>query len=563
MKRCVHLVVGDLRRMRWWAAIWLVALAAPVLWAWFVTAFGNSARLESVVRNAGLIVIAQAVLAYALVLVLMQADPAIGTRQFWLTRPIGPGRLFLSKLAAALTILGGGAVAVGLPWWIWHGADAAQVGQRALEFLLLALALIGPAMLISALTDTLGRAVLWSFAQFALVLGLMAPIGVALNPAKIGQDGVLLRMGWTLALWWWLALGVAWGLYVTRRRGWTVWPACGVIAVPVAVGVLAPERIGADSGMKALQPEMGAAVRVALRDAWSTPVRTGEPLPSTVPLDQVRMSFTVEGYPRGELALVGLAAEQQWSWPGLTVRRGHALSSMANRELPGFRALPADSETEAHQRQERERLRARRAARGRTLADPPPAPDVPWLMSHGLEPSSLPARMAREAARYEGRLWLGLARPTLVNQVPLRVGATHAAGGLRIRVTAIGSNAAQQTVEFLRSEPVFIARGLAENLDRMRQRRPAGRVDPVALHPGRKEQRMLSAGRERVAWVHGVEIAHWMAVLTTGRVRRNGAWAEPETWREGAVLAHVTWEFDSVFAREVKAEPLTLTRNVR
>ncbi len=564
MKRIVHLMVADLRRMRWWVAIWLAALVGPVAWAWFVAVAGDNGRLEQLGRNTPLFVAGQLLLGYVLVLVLMQADPAIGTRQFWLTRPIAPWRLLAAKLAAALAILWGGAVLVGVPWWLWNGAELVQLPRLAAEYLLAALFVIVPAMLISALTDTLGRAVLWSFAQGAVILGLLLPLAVMWNPTRLGADTVLMRLTWTLAIWWAMGLAVTGGLFALRRRSWTGWVALGVVAVPFGLNLFAPDG-GKDSGpLQPQNPELGENVRVAFRQAWSSPLRSTNNAAGVVPQDQMRMAFAVDPAPASDRWFVGLAAEQQWNWPGLTLRRGHSLTVFGARVMPGYGAPADDPETVAHLREERERLRERFAARGRTLPEyPPPSDAGVSVQSFGLEPSSLPARMAREESRYEGRLWFALLRPTVVNEVPLRVGATQARGGMRVRVRALETIAAQRTVLYVHSEPVYFTRTVAEEIDRQRQRSGFGRPVPMVLHAARKEQRAISSGRERSVTVHGVEISARSAAITSGRVWRNGAWTEPDGWRDGAVLAQVRGETESIFARGVTVERFTLQRDGR
>jgi len=567
MNRIVHLVRADLRRLRLWGALWLVALSGPIAWAWFAAEDGGSARLEQLGRNVPLMVAGQLLLAYVLVLVLMHADPAIGTRQFWVTRPIAPGRMFVAKLAAALVLLWGGAVLVGLPWWLWNGAEPAQMLRMAAEFLGLALFVIVPAMLISALTDTLGRAVLWSFAQGAGILGLLLPLAVMWNPTRIGSDAVMERLAWTVAIWWSVGLAVTWRLFVTRRHGWQlVLVALGIVAVPFGINLAAPEGSGSKVAWQPMNPELGPELTVAFRQAWSSPVRTSGVAVTGVPQDQLRIGFALDPKPAGDRWLAGLAAEQQWQWPGLTLRRDHALLVFAARTMPGFRAPAEDPETVEHLRQERAQLRARLEARGRTLAEPVPANerDAIRVQSFGLEPSSLPARMAREASRYDGRLWLAWLRPTVVNQVPMRAGALSTAGGLRVRVTGLESIGERLAVRFVHSEPVLFVRRFVDDFDAQRQRRALERLDRMellALHPARREQRAISLGRERGVAVHGVEISVRTAIITTGRVRRKGAWTEPEGWPEGAVLAHVMARPEAIFAREVTVPEFTLSRN--
>jgi len=176
-----HILRKDTRLVWWLAAMAAAAQACAALVARIIDGGRQSLQLHLV----GDMLAAVAVFSFAMAVVaVMQQDPVPGTRQDWLVRPIRRSDLVLAKLAAVLLLLQ-------LPMWVVdvgvglvHGfgltAAMLSAGSRTLQmFCELAL----PAMLIGAVTRTVGEAVIMAVACLLLymmlfVVGLSLLLGI-------------------------------------------------------------------------------------------------------------------------------------------------------------------------------------------------------------------------------------------------------------------------------------------------------------------------------------------------------------------------------------------------
>jgi len=105
MKLTWHLIVSDLRHFRWSIALWLGCLAFVFLGQERVLPAVAGPELHDYVRLVTLFLLIG--LAVAVLMGVMQADPADDSRAFWRTRPIAPGRLVAAKLALLLGLFAG------------------------------------------------------------------------------------------------------------------------------------------------------------------------------------------------------------------------------------------------------------------------------------------------------------------------------------------------------------------------------------------------------------------------------------------------------------------------
>jgi hypothetical protein len=107
MKLMLHIVRKDLRRLRWYLAAWLAVVAAryaigyAVIWGSVIS--GDTFRwLEVVVGAMGA---GEVIAMFFVTALLVQGDALVGSRQFWLTRPISGWRLLGAKILGAVLLL--------------------------------------------------------------------------------------------------------------------------------------------------------------------------------------------------------------------------------------------------------------------------------------------------------------------------------------------------------------------------------------------------------------------------------------------------------------------------
>src|SRR3954470_6120026 len=117
MKLLFHIVANDLRRLRFWLMAWVVVLALPILEGvrtLRVDPLDDATwNLQDEMAWATMLEIG---VAYLLMLLLVQGDAVVGTRQFWLTRPISGQRLLAAKTVGAAVVLWIIPLLVSLPW---------------------------------------------------------------------------------------------------------------------------------------------------------------------------------------------------------------------------------------------------------------------------------------------------------------------------------------------------------------------------------------------------------------------------------------------------------------
>jgi hypothetical protein len=110
MRLVGHLVLADVRRLRWPIVTWLVANGAATLFDIVVPSLSGSVifRFAAAIGwTAFLLVTILLLFSVLLIAFVVQGDPPLGTDAFWMTRPIDPRLLWTAKVALA-----GGLVAV-------------------------------------------------------------------------------------------------------------------------------------------------------------------------------------------------------------------------------------------------------------------------------------------------------------------------------------------------------------------------------------------------------------------------------------------------------------------
>jgi hypothetical protein len=557
MKRVLHIVAKDLRRLRGWVIGWLLALMIHV-------GIGVLLLQEEPTRNqwngygnllAGALAL-QAAIAYLMTILLVQSDRVVGTDAFWMTRPVSGGRLMAAKLVAAGLVFVGGALLVYVPWWLFAGLGPREIAMAGVELLPPAAAVVLPAMLIGALTDSPGRALLWSLILAAV--GVMTPMlyTVILNTAsaRAASDLVLYLMigcGATL-----LAMAAAVAiLYRTRRyTRWLAAPAVGLV-VALLAGRFVPLVWRPANEPSEWRPERAAQVKVVYHDAYSRP--SAPPRNNVERWDNVWVRFTLQGT-SPDMILEGIGARQRWSWVGgaHAGREGRlgVLGYSGDVLLPGLQWLSPDLETiEWRLQQSRSR---RLAPRGTEMSRPA---EGPWLQANVPLPASIADRLDREPARYTGNLWLMWRRPTVRNEVPLRSDAWRRGVAQAMRLRSVDER--DDTV-VIRIVDTRAGSWLAAYREWRHRGRWFGtrRDQEFALVNRVRGELVPLQDSTRAHVVGGVRLT-WRELTTRVlRVRRAGSWEGRPGWLDDATLAFVEAVPVSVFRRDVSVDAMRVRR---
>jgi hypothetical protein len=213
-----------------WLLLWplvaaLTALQAVIAWARF-TAGPPPNSVPSV--PAAFLVLLGASMLIALV---VHQDPIPGTRQDWLTRPIGRGDLFFAKLLFVVVLVQG-------PWFV---ADLAQglangfafgqsVAAAAACAIWVLLTLTIPVLAFAALTESTTH-------TLVAAIGVLA---VLIVPALVGASSpaALTGFAWVPALVReMLQLGAAIGVLILQYRWRRTWAARALFAAALLVGI--------------------------------------------------------------------------------------------------------------------------------------------------------------------------------------------------------------------------------------------------------------------------------------------------------------------------------------
>ena len=164
MTLVLHLVRWDMRRFRLVLLLWLLLVSASALLegAWPAIAIAMAAR-NTVGLTGNLLALAEILFGVALITLVVQEHPLVGTSAFWMTRPIPPRALLAAKLvllSAAMVFAPVLAeVVLMIAYRVPAGAIAAVSAQSAMFWALW----LGVVMVFAALTPNM--------AKFSLAVG--------------------------------------------------------------------------------------------------------------------------------------------------------------------------------------------------------------------------------------------------------------------------------------------------------------------------------------------------------------------------------------------------------
>jgi len=566
MKLILHLVRKDLARLRWWLVAWAGVLLLPILvGADFIThdPFRTADwNLPNVLHGFEAL---EVFVGYLLVLVLIEEDAVVGTRQFWLTRPISGGRLFAAKALGAIVILAGMPILVSLPWWLWCGLDARAIAIAAAETCALAAIIATPAALVAVMTDSLARALLWTLVLVAVVLAGILFFGIVVTS--------LADRSWFRSLWLSrdvvivgalvveLAVIVA-AQFVWRRRAILLAAFVVLAGATLLLASRAPWQLFGGDNPREFQAARATNIGVQFARAWTEPRQDREG--ATNRLESISARFVADRPPAGTV-LDGLGAEQSWRWADrppierIGLVGGAFNHQRAIGEAIGLREPPRDRETE-------EFWRAKQAANP-LLAVPPP-----WREPPAVEPPteysftawsqmrpSVVARLRMEPTRYHARLWLAMLRPRIQFELPPQPTGWRGFPGASLRVDRVVRRPDEATVWLVMRVPM----SFTQRLRAFAETRAwfylfhAG-ASPIVINRTRGEFQIRRWAEFRELFVNGVALRWAPISISGGAVIRHGREVPRPGWLEGATFGVLRVETDAVFARESTVENISI-----
>jgi hypothetical protein len=579
MKLIWHIAQKDLVRLRGWIALRTLVLVATVVAGWLARAgwVANWTQLMTLVTTLQWI---DLVLVFVITLLLVQEDRVAGAEPFWVTRPMSGGRLLGAKLLAALVAFVGLSTLIMLPWWLACGFGSEDVGWAVAEIVLSQLAIVLPAALVSALTDSFARAMLWT-----LVLAMAAVSSVALwgffvagRSMYPGTELVAMRTACALGV---LALTVsavvAWQFF-TRRTVQSLLMFGGGLMLAMVVIFQWPDAWVPRKHLVEINAGVAAGVALSFESAGATMPTPGKPVWLTIGLKAT-------GVP-DDLLLSVQADTQVWRWPdgmklereGWTTAGYRSGGFAAMRAVLGLPEQVLDAETERYWDDQwlvrREKLAETRRAQGISEPLPQRRPgSLPakqeWIPLWGnvVVPMSLAQRLRTEPARYESKLWLQLTRPEVWAESLLQPGGWMNRGAHCFRVTAstreVGFNRGdsnqgryehQLRLALTTTEPATLREDwewfsylLHERL--AHQKRD---ITYCVSNPrlGRLETLRFVFREARVGFV---KISSGDTNVVGPTVSRNGKWVEWQpSWRDDTKLVIFGWREESQFSRDMK-----------
>lgn len=552
MKLIWHIVWKDLRALRWWLVLWIFVAALPVLDGFMLlyTPPDTFRRSEwDAPAVYGVLCGLEILVAYALTIVLIQADSLAGNRQFWVTRPISNGRLFIAKLITAALVLWGVPVLVSVPWWCWCGFTVGQMVAAAGELGLLAALICVPAAAIASLTDTIARALLWSLVFLAVLLMNFALFAIYATSAR--DDGSVVTRAVLVTSLFFGELGlVVVARFFLRAQIWPV----------ITVGILAVAsqwwgrsvtwnwlKQGAE-----LRPERAADVRIQLRRQIVTEAVSPEVQGRNERWQRWRGEFEVQRTSTA-VPVVPLFGQGIWHWQNGT-QASRILDTpfgdaSAFREL-GWYPVSIDSETQ-------EWAKTHPESYVRLLGQIQGSEHPNDQTASVLMPKAMVERIKDEHPRFAVDFWYLLGHPRIRLELPLEPGRWWTSEGLgcRIERSSIARGSAGM-VAATTCPGSLISRIFRNENAALVEYYADARMVPVnrATHEyGRTMQLSLWP-----IFINGVRVSWQQLSFNGGFAFRDGRlWHKPG-WLEHASLVLVTFDDASVFKRKVEVPSTSL-----
>lgn len=364
MKLIWHIIKKDLRALRWPLALWTLLIVMKLgVGAVLLTADGTGGdgwfqRLDALAK----ILASLEALSFILVAAWVQEDMLVGTTAFWVTRPIAGGRLLLAKLLGILLVFVLWPLIVTLPWWLTCGYGPREIAWAALQTAAIHVVVVLVGLLWAAVTDGLGRFLMWTLVMLAAIPAVAAGIGIYLAthnvilPSEVATTRVLVVVMLALLI----MLAVVVNQYLTRRTVRSVGLIVATVGLMVAVSLWWPWSWGLEERWQAFVtrqlekdwPVSAESPGLTLAVEGSSLARMVNSRPDR-PV-QLRVNYHVKGLHADQTLVPSLANQFTLRWPDGQKQQGW--SSIRTRgdwydrvAMPalGLSAVSADSTLQA------------------------------------------------------------------------------------------------------------------------------------------------------------------------------------------------------------------------
>jgi hypothetical protein len=240
-----HLVLTDIRRLRWTIAAWLIAILSATTLDAVVPLLPRLVQIGGTIGLTSFLLIVTLVLfGVLLIALIVHGDPAVGTSAFWMTRPIDPRWLWIAKVTLAGILLVAVPVLAQAVLLALSGVGPLEIARIAAESVLVRTVWMMVFMALASLTQGIGRFLLLCGAVLfglAMALNIAATVSDGAEPSMfppvplqrhLGDPTPLLVaiVGISLA-----GLALVALQYQTRRRNWSV--AAGLLALSLTLVV--------------------------------------------------------------------------------------------------------------------------------------------------------------------------------------------------------------------------------------------------------------------------------------------------------------------------------------
>lgn len=433
-----HIVKKDLRALKWPLGLWLLCIVAKLgVGVMLLNASGDEGiewfqQMDILAKGLA----AAEGLSFVLVAALIQEDLMVGTTAFWMTRPIAGGRLLRAKLLTIVLVFLVAPVVITLPWWLGCNYGAGEIAWAAAETVAVHALVVLLALLWSAVTDGLGRFLMWTLATLAVTPMLTAIVAYYLTRKGPGPVPEIMSTR-VLVMLIIMTIGI-FIVLVHQYRTRHTWRSIGIIGGALGLSVLTlafwPWAWNVESKV------YGYLIRRAQGD-WPA---ANEPAGLTFTLRRAEFaarkdrpnrpgilntSYRVEGLSAGQ-GFISYPSEHFWQWPDGTSEKGYAMgrslmNSMARSQATAF-------------------------VKGEGAVEP-------WLGDHlamtSMVSSGTMAKIRAQSPAYRLQARLRLMKFESTTPVPLQSGAGQTEGVSGQRIAAVEKSGDQLHLTFIRHSP--------------------------------------------------------------------------------------------------------------
>ncbi len=503
-------------RMAWWLGLMVLKLAVG---AWlFLSPDVTRAMFDKAGYALIVLALTEGALLFLLAALLVREDAPAGENTFWRTRPISGARLLAAKMTGAFLLLVLPAIATSLPWWLLAGGMDATALLRAGALMLgVQAAVILPAVMMAAVTDSLGRMLVYSVLLLGVGSLFAGYVGVFVAaPSQSAEEG-----NWRL--WVWAggaavtAMAIVLAQYLGRR--------------PYRAALTAVLGLGAALGLARWWPyspasmAAGGALELRLGEGTISPQN-----PRERAIAAVTLATELRGAEPGQFA-VGDAIRTEWR-----LADGGTSAGLGGGFMPG------------HAPARREVARALGFGEPEKAAASDPAVRtelrlVAWADRRMLE------RLRAGPAALAVTADVSLLRPVPAASASFAPGTTVRGGGRSTRVLGIVRRDGDRQLplaRLLQTELASVPDGMI--IGSLRNRRGAAYAGIAPLFLVQRETaavRALNAGSTINLLVAGVLLTLGEATLDAGSY-------------DGATLALIDWREERRVRVETKSDPVRL-----